>query len=127
MKHIERREQQAAIGKEFRQWADDYFAPENGHLDCPIKADEIVSAFNQETRFNWSPKKVATHLKDYCAFAEHIHCLNPASVTGKDKDGERWIKREDGKQPTYYYIQSVEEYMKAEEQPSTPQEEDLPF
>lgn len=127
MKHIERREQQAAIGKEFRQWADDYFASENGHLDCPIKADDIVSAFNQETRYNWSPKKVATHLKDYCAFAEHIHCLNPASVTGKDKDGERWIKREDGKQPTYYYIQSVEEYIKAGQQPDKPQEEELPF
>ncbi len=127
MQRVERREQQAAIGREFRQWADDYFASGNGHLDCPIKADEIVNAFNQETRYNWSPKKISSRLKDYCVFAEHIHCLNPASVTGKDKDGERWIKREEGKQPTYYYIQSVEGYMKAEQQPGEAQQADLPF
>jgi hypothetical protein len=40
--------------------------------------------------------------------AEHIRCLNPGSVTGKSKDGERWLKRdESGRQKSYYYIMSV--------------------
>ena len=47
------------------------------------------------------------HLRDYCQLADHIHCLSPALITGKAKDGERWIERVDGKQTQYYYVQSV--------------------
>ena len=36
-----------------------------------------------------------------------INCLNPALITGKAKDGDRWIERVDGKQIQYYYVQSV--------------------
>jgi hypothetical protein len=39
--------------------------------------------------------------------APHIHCLNPASKTGKKTDGERWIKREgNDARKAYYYIES---------------------
>lgn len=39
--------------------------------------------------------------------AQSRHCLNPALITGKAKDGDRWIERVDGKQIQYYYVQSV--------------------
>ena len=48
------------------------------------------------------------HLNDYCKLADHIQCLNPATVTHKQKDGERWVKRDsNGQQKSYYYVQSV--------------------
>lgn len=108
LSRIERREQMAAVGKDFRQWADDFFAEGSGHLDCNLKAEQVLNDFNQETKFGWPPKKMTQHLNAYCLFAEHIHCLNPAIVTHKEKDGERWVKRDDnGQLKAYYYVQSV--------------------
>lgn len=108
MKNIELRELQATIGKDFKQWADDYFSSDSGHLDCDLKAEDVVNAFNAETRYGWSAKKITQHVKDYCLLAPHIRCYNPMSVTGKKKDGERWLKRDtNGKQQSYYYIQST--------------------
>lgn len=108
MSRIQRREQMAAVGKDFKQWADDYLAPDSGNLDREIKAEDLLSQFNNETRYNWAPKRLTQHLKDYCVLAEHIHCLNPASFTGKSKDGERWRKwDENGRQKSYYYIMSA--------------------
>ncbi len=108
LNRIERREQMAAVGKDFKQWADDYFAEDSGHLDCDLKAESVLADFNQETRFAWPPKKMTQHLNAYCQFAEHLHCLNPVTITHKNKDGERWIKRdENGQQKAYYYVMSA--------------------
>ena len=118
LSRIERREQMAAVGKDFRQWADDFFAEDSGHLDCDLKAEQVLADFNQETKFGWAPKKMTQHLNAYCQFADHISSLNPASITHKATDGERWIKRdENNQQKTYYYVQSIkaaEENAKAE-------------
>lgn len=108
LNRIERREQMAAVGKDFKQWADDYFAVDSGHLDCELKAELVLADFNQETKFGWPPKKMTQRLAAYCQLAEHIHCLNPATITHKEQDGERWIKRdENNQQKAYYYVQSV--------------------
>lgn len=108
LSRIERREQMAAVGKDFRQWADDFFAEDSCHLDCELKAETVLADFNQETKFGWSAKKMTQHLTTYCQLADHIHCLNPTTVTHKEKDGERFIKRdENGQQKTYYYVMSA--------------------
>jgi hypothetical protein len=122
LNRIERREQMAAVGKDFKQWADDYLAADSGNLDRPIKAETLLSLFNNETRYQWSPKRLAQHLKAYCELSEHIHTLNPASVTGKKTDGERWLQRdESGNQKSYYYVQSKKAF---DAQASTPQAEE---
>lgn len=122
MSRIERREQMATVGKDFKQWADDYLAADSGNLDRPIKAETLLSLFNNETRYQWSPKRLAQHLKAYCELSEHIHTLNPASVTGKKTDGERWLQRdESGNQKSYYYVQSKKAF---DAQASTPQAEE---
>ena len=126
MNRIERREQMAAVGKDFRQWADDYFAEGSGHLDCELKAEAVLADFNQETRLNWPPKRMTQHLSAYCQFASHISCLNPLSVTHKEKDGERWVKRDESNQPkTYYYVQSAK--VVAEAAATEPVQSSLPF
>lgn len=125
MQRINRREQQTAIGRDFMQWAEDYFSIGSGHLDCHLKAEDVIGDFNRETHDNWSPRMVTTHLKSYCEYANHIACFNPASVTGKAKDGERHIMRDNGKQKPYYYVQScahIQETISQEEE-----EEVLPF
>jgi hypothetical protein len=66
------------------------------------------------------------HLNAYCQFADHIHCLNPVTITHKDKDGERWIKRdENGQQKAYYYVQSAK--AAAEANKTEPEQTALPF
>lgn len=108
LSRIERREQLAAVGKDFKQWADEFFAEDSSHLDCELKAETVLSDFNQETKFGWAPKTMTQHLNAYCQFADHINCLNPVTITHKDKDGDRWIKRdENGQQKAYYYVQSA--------------------
>jgi hypothetical protein len=114
LNRIERREQMAAVGKDFRQWADDYFAEDSGHLDCELKAETVLADFNQETKFNWPPKKMTQHLNAYCQFADHLHGLNPVSITHKQKDGERWIKRdENNQQKAFYYVLSAKAAVEA--------------
>ena len=100
-----------AVGKDFKSWADEFLAEDGGNLDCELKAEDMLASFNAETRYGWSPKKFAQHLKAYCDMSPHIHCLNPASKTGKKTDGERWIKRElNGGQRTCYYVESVQQH-----------------
>jgi hypothetical protein len=126
LSRIERREQMAAVGKDFKQWADDYFAEESGHLDCELKAESVLADFNQETRFAWPPKKMTQHLNAYCQLADHINCLNPVAITNKNNDGDRWIKRdENGQQKSYYYVLSAKAAAEAEK--TEPQQQNLPF
>jgi hypothetical protein len=40
--------------------------------------------------------------------ADHLSCLNPVTITHKNKDGERWIQRdENNQQKAYYYVMSA--------------------
>ena len=58
-----------------------------------------------------SSKNILTkRLKAYCDYAAHIHCLNPAFITGKEKDGERIMRRAEGVLSYFYYVQSVQDY-----------------
>lgn len=104
---IERREQQAAVGKDFRQWADENIGEDSEWLDNDIKAQDMLNEFNKETGNKWSMTLLTRKLKAYCEFADHLQCLNPTSVTGKEKDGEPLVKRENGRQERYYHIQTV--------------------
>ena len=129
MNSVEKREQRAAVGKDFEQWANEYFAPDSGNLDHEIKANDALNSFNAETRYNWSLTKLTRHLKAYCEYAEHLSCLNPKSQTGKGADGEPLVHRENGQQVRFYYVQSVpatpEEYVSDELSSDLPQEPDL--
>ena len=87
----------------------------------------MLTAFNTETRYGWSPKKFAQHLKAYCDMAPHIHCLNPASKTGKKTDGERWQKREtNGNFKTIYYVLSEKQFL-SESTHTEPEEQTILF
>lgn len=109
MQRIERREQMAAIGKDFKQWADDYFAPGSGNLDCELKQTEVLASHNSEATYQLKMALFTRKLKEYCALAEHIHCLNPACITGLENDGERWRKREkSGQLRSLYYVMSAQ-------------------
>lgn len=131
MKRVERRSERATIGKDFEDWADIFFAPESGNLDREVKQDEVFNNFCREVTYKISKTKLTKKLKAYCEYAPHLHCLNPASVTGKAKDGERILRRADGVMCQFYYLQSVEEYERQQlESQSTPhesKEEDIPF
>ena len=66
------------------------------------------------------------NLKAYCDYASHIHCLNPAFITGKEKDGKRIIRRAEGVMTCFYYIQSEEDHQKwlAEDASARPEPEE---
>ena len=112
MERIERREQRAVLGKDFEQWADEYFSPDGENLDKALKVNDVLANFNAETHFGWSPNKLTRHLKAYCEYAEYIRCFNPASVTGKKADGEAYVKHEGNGQMRYYYVQSIKDDVK---------------
>ena len=126
LSRIERREQMAVVGKDFRLWAGEYFAEDSGHLDCELKAETVLADFNQETKFGWAPRRMTQHLSDYCQLADHLCCLNPATITHKQKDGERWVKRdENGLQKAYYYVLSAK--VAAEAAKTEPVQADIAF
>lgn len=129
MQRIQRREQQALLGKDFRQWADENLCEGSEYIDREVRADELLAAFNHETGYNWPPKKFTERLKEYCKFAAHIHCYNPATVTGKEKDGERIQHRDPNNKKllNYYFIQSKALAEQAAEQSMRDEETALPF
>ena len=127
MQRIERREQLADIGKDFRQWADEYFAENGGNLDRELRQDEVLNSFNGEATYKLAKRKFTMKLKEYCSFAAHIQCLNPAYVTGCDKDGERYRKHVGDNEVLYYYVQSVKGAAQADTELRTPVQGKLPF
>jgi hypothetical protein len=125
LKQIERREHMVAVGKDFKEWADDYFSENGGNLDRTIRQRDVLLAYNSEASFPLKMKKLTLKLKEYCALADHIRCLNPVSVTGAAKDGERLFQYENGKQEQCYHVQS--EKAAATIQPTEPVQTELPF
>ena len=110
MGHIERRELQAAIGDQFRQWADENLGEGSEYLDNEtVKLDDLFNMFVHETSSKMSQQTFTKRLKDWCVFAPHIACYNPASITGQAEDSARWQKRVEGsgKRFNYCYLQSV--------------------
>lgn len=106
MQRIQQREAQASVNKSFRQWADENLGEGSEWLDRKVRADELLNAYNQDTRYNCSPKSFTEQLKKWCQYAEHINCYNPATCTGQKNDGDRWQVREGEKRVNYYYIQT---------------------
>ena len=106
LRQIEQREHMAAIGKDFKEWADEYFAEGSGHLDIKLKQKDVMAAYNAEATYTLKTGKFTHKLKEYCALAAHIHCYNPSSVTGCGQDGERLFIYEGGRQEQGYYLQS---------------------
>ena len=73
-----------------------------------------------------SPRWFTTQLKQWCQYAAHIACYNPASITHNQKDGERWGRTENGKKVYYYYLQTVGA-LNQDDINEQHQELDLPF
>ena len=126
---IERREQQAALGKDFRQWAEENLGEGSEYLDRDIRLDDLYNTFRQETRSQWSPAWFTKTLKKWCTFATHIACYNPASVTRQKENGARWQKRENNseKRVNYCHIQTVAKAAENSQSSQHPTEEVLPF
>lgn len=121
MNNIERREQLMSLGKDFKQWADDYFSEGSGNVDTMIKVDTVLADFNNETKFAWAPRTLKKHLMEYCKMADHLHCLNPACITMKEKDGEQWRVRDENSNPKYYYYVQTEKEFLANQAPKEPE------
>ena len=121
---INRRELQAAIGNNIREWFDENLCEGSEFLNRKVSSTTLYNAFIQDTRSIMSPKSFTENLKKWCQYAEHIHCYNPASETNQKKDGDRWQLREGEKRVNYYYIQTVKAI---EETQKKSIQEELPF
>lgn len=128
MTHIQQREAQAKIDKIFLDWANEVLGPGSTWLDNEyIRAEDLQRQFAEETRaLNMSPRWFTTQLKQWCQYAAHIACYNPASITHNQKDGERWGRTENGKKVYYYYLQTVGA-LNQDDINEQHQELDLPF
>jgi hypothetical protein len=125
MARIERRELQAAIGDKIREWFDENLAEDSDFLDRKVCSTTLYNAYIQDTRSTMSPKTFTERLKEWCRYAEHINCYNPASETNQKKDGDRWQLREGEKRVNYYYIQTVKTFEEAKLKNA--HQEELPF
>ena len=103
---VRRREQQASISKPLTEWANEFFSTDSGHLDRTLAYAEVYSDFVSDTKSSMSKRTFTEALKAYCRFAGLTY--NPASITGKEKDGEKYIDRINGdaKQVVCVYVQS---------------------
>lgn len=107
---IHKRQQKAAMGKTFEQWAEDYFQPGGGRLDVELKLNDVYQSYRAEAQSHAVDlEPFVKKMQEYCDYAEHIAVFNPKDVTGSDKDGKRWRKHETGAQVRYIYVRSTAE------------------
>lgn len=106
---IEQRQKVARMGRDFQEWAEEYYGPGSEHLDVPERHIEVYRNYcpgvNVPSRGDLSC--FTAKLKAYCAFAPHIACYNPARITGSKKDGERFRKSENNVLVAYIYVESL--------------------
>ena len=123
MNQIRQRRLQAAINKGINEWATDYLAPESGNLNRLISSSEVYSNYKSETGSQITHNAFTRQLKDYCKFAGLTY--NPTNITGKEKDGEPYRARINGKTESVVYIKSATDIDKSNE--TTCEEQTLPF
>jgi len=126
MGNIQLRTQRAIIGKNFEDWAADYYQEGSEHLDVTENYDDVLADYCRETGDrNMSPRIFSHMLKTYCGYAEHIDCYNPGEFTESKKDGDRIRQRTEGnatKKTAKIHIRSVrkaEEMRKSAENAAT--------
>lgn len=108
MATIERRTQRALMGKSFEDWASDYYQPGSPHLDTLEDKDAVFKAYcDDPDTENIKPRTFTQRLKEYCQFAEHIVCYNPAELTEDKKDGSRIRSGRDKKELIYVRSRSA--------------------
>lgn len=113
--NIDKRQVRQKLGDSFQNWADE-FTSEPTNLDADLLLSDVYAAYCNEVGKSAKAKQVfAKSLKDYCKMSEHIACFNPADVTKKAVDGERWRIRLNSKLESYIYLRSkqADEAMKA--------------
>ena len=108
LSQVRRREQQASISKPLTEWANEFFSTDSGHLNCTLVYAEVYSDFVSDTKSSMSKRTFTDSLKTYCRFAGLTY--NPASITGKQADGEKFLDRINGndKPVVCLYIQSTD-------------------
>lgn len=106
MAQVRRREQQASISKPLAEWANEFFSSDSGNLNRTLVYGEVYADFVSDTKSQMSKRTFTESLKTYCRFAGLTY--NPASITGKQADGEKWQTRQNGSEKLIMciYIQS---------------------
>ena len=94
MAQVRRREQQASISKPLNEWANEFFSTDSEHLNCTLVYSDVFNDFVGDTKSKMSKRTFTESLKTYCRFAGLTY--NPASITGKQEDGEKYLNRVNG-------------------------------
>ena len=107
MTQIRRREQQSTIYMSVAEWAEEYLAPDAGHLNTEIPTHVVYDSFVSDTKSKMSNTAFTKQLKAYCKLVGLTY--NPASITKKEKDGEPYVAyfKEYGKSYRSAYFQSL--------------------
>ena len=126
LSQVRRREQQASISKPLTEWANEFFSTDSGNLNRTLVYAEVFSDFVSDTKSSMSKRTFTESLKTYCRFAGLTY--NPASITGKQADGEKFTDRinGDGKQVVCLYIQSPDSH-ETETAAQQALDQELPF
>ena len=126
MAQVRRREQQASISKPLTEWANEFFSTESDHLNCTLVYGDVFNDFVGDTKSKMSKRTFTENLKTYCRFAGLTY--NPASITGKQEDGEKYLNRVNGSSTPVVclYIQSAD-HQQADASVNKAIEQGLPF
>lgn len=106
--NVEKRRVLAVLGYVFMTWANEYFAPEGGHLDTQLVRAEVYNSYLSELsdkkREKISPQQFLENLRMYAEYTPWISCLNPKAMCGKDG---RMIKTVGGVTQECLYMRSM--------------------
>lgn len=105
MSNVRRRQTLQQIGDTFRDWADLYFAKDGGNTDRVIDKALALESLNAESKQKYTAKGFTKRLKAWCDVTEHVECLNPEGIQGRNCKG-RIQRNIDGKTRDMIYVQT---------------------
>lgn len=104
MENVRKRINIANMGVMFKDWAEVYFSPESGNLDCLLYKNEVFTAFVNETGArNVSSQRFKEKLRAFVANSTYLDELNPRDLRGSDG---RILKKMEGKTVECIYLRS---------------------
>lgn len=90
MENILKRIQIKDMGDTFKEWAEGYFAPDNGHLDKLVLKADAYNDYLQYAGSNKFTKNPANFKRALQAFAKfHCYTFNPPEMRGYQQEAKR--------------------------------------
>lgn len=106
MRKVHERMNIAAMGNQFRDWAEVYFSPNSENVDKELIRSRVMDDFFRDTNLKgWSTKQFSKAVQAFAKNAPWIYELNPPAL---QNTGKRIVRNIEGKTHEILYVRTID-------------------